>query len=128
MIPVKFVCLIVTLILLMGCDQSNSDTQNTTPADYTRLPSGEQLFTINCAQCHRPAEDFTGPALKNVTARWKDKTKLYEFIKNPQEVIARDSYAKDLFAKWKQAYMQPFPNLSIDEIDRILNYCNNTAK
>lgn len=128
MIPVKFVCLIVTLILLMGCDQNNSDTQNTTPVDDTTLPSGEQLFKINCAQCHRPAEDFTGPALKNVTTRWKDKTRLYEFIKNPQEVIARDSYAKDLFAKWKQAYMQPFPNLSIDEIDRILNYCNNTAK
>ena len=53
---------------------------------------------------------------------------LYEFIKNPQEVIVKDTYAKELFAKWKQAYMQPFPNLSNEEIDSILDYCNHEGK
>lgn len=87
--------------------------------------TGEQLFKINCEQCHRPTEDFIGPALQHVTIRWKDKTLLYQFIKNSQDVIVRDAYAKELFSKWKQAYMQPFPDLSHEEIDKILSYCDN---
>jgi cytochrome c551/c552 len=111
--------LIMAGTLLFACNNNN----NNGSGNKTVL-SGEQLFKINCAQCHKPAEDFTGPALKNVASRWKDKKLLYEFIKAPQEVINRDAYAKDLFIKWKQVYMQPFPDLSDEDIDRILSYCD----
>jgi cytochrome c551/c552 len=30
---------------------------------------GEALFKANCASCHKPDKDFSGPALKG----WKDK-------------------------------------------------------
>jgi cytochrome c551/c552 len=30
---------------------------------------GEALFKANCAACHKPDKDFTGPALKG----WKDR-------------------------------------------------------
>ena len=111
----------ITIIIgtfFFACNNTNNNDHEK-PASI----SGEQLFKINCAQCHRPTEDFTGPALRNVASRWANKTMLYEFIKDPQSVIARDNYAKKLFEKWKQAYMQPFPNLSNEEIDNILNYC-----
>ena len=119
----KITLLIIFSVLFFTCNNSKNNVEEKASA-----VSGGQLFKINCAQCHRPAEDLTGPALKNATARWKDRTMLYEFIKNPQEVIAKDAYARELFAKWKQAYMQPFPNLTNEEIDSILNYCNHEDK
>ncbi|MEO8771815.1 MAG: cytochrome c [Ferruginibacter sp.] len=118
----NMIILMVALsISFLAC---NNNSNHSNAEEKETAISGEQLFKINCAQCHRPTEDLTGPALRNVANRWKDKTMLYEFIKNPQEVIVKDAYAKDLFAKWKQAYMQPFPNLSNEEIDGILKYCN----
>ncbi|MFT3910054.1 MAG: cytochrome c [Ferruginibacter sp.] len=105
--------------LFFSCNSNNNAKEENSSV------SGEQLFKINCAQCHRPTEDLTGPALKNVAARWTNKTMLYEFIKDPQSVIVRDEYAKKLFEKWKQAYMQPFPNLTDKEIDSILQYCES---
>ncbi|MEO7522562.1 MAG: cytochrome c [Ferruginibacter sp.] len=104
-------------ILFFACNGNNNSNEKTVAV------SGEQLFRINCAQCHKPAEDLTGPALKNVAARWPNNRMLYDFIKDPQSVIAKDEYAKKLFSKWKQAYMQPFPNLTNEEIDQILLYC-----
>jgi mono/diheme cytochrome c family protein len=89
--------------------------------------NGEGLFKINCSQCHRPAEDFAAPALAGVEKRWSNKILLYAFVRNAQEVINKDKYAADLFKKWNNTYMQPFPRLSNEEIDAILQYCNTKA-
>ncbi len=85
---------------------------------------GEQLFKLNCSQCHKPAEDFTAPSLAGIEKRWKSKALLYEFVRSSEDVIARDAYAMTLYKKWNQAYMQPFTNLSNEDIDAILAYCN----
>ncbi|MDB5201892.1 MAG: c-type cytochrome [Ferruginibacter sp.] len=118
-----FVFIVASILYSCQGQQSSGDGVPVATSAEEK-PSGAQLFNINCAQCHKRNEDFTGPALKGVEARWKDKATLYAFIKNSQEVIAKDAYAKGLFDKWKQTYMQPFPQLTDDDIASILTYVN----
>src|SRR5258705_4712142 len=55
---------------------------------------GAALFKANCASCHKPDKDFTGPALKG----WKDRVPggdyIYNWIHNSASVIETDPYAK----------------------------------
>lgn len=90
--------------------------------------NGKALFEAQCASCHKPDVDMTGPALKGATARWPDKKTLYEFIRNPTNVIQRDKYAAALYEKWNRTNMLPFPQLTDAEIDAILQYCDNYVK
>ncbi|MBU3713476.1 MAG: c-type cytochrome [Ferruginibacter sp.] len=86
---------------------------------------GEALFKANCANCHKPDEDYTGPALKGWSARVPDKEWIYKWVANPAQVIASDAYAKSLFDKWKPTVMTAFPNLKKEEIDAIMKYVDN---
>ena len=87
---------------------------------------GEALFKANCANCHKPDADYTGPALKG----WKDRVPagdwIYEWIHNPGAKIASDPYAKALQTKWKTV-MTAFPQLDNAQIDLILAYVDNYA-
>lgn len=127
----KKISALCLLVFLIGCNNENNKTGNTTtttPAASSADINGEQLFKINCAQCHNPKQDFTGPALSGATSRWQDKNLLHDFVKNSQAVIAKDAYAKALFTKWNGTIMQPFPQLSAAEIDAILDYCNTATE
>jgi len=125
----KFLLNIGLIWVLNSCGNStaenNSPTAGSTEKETTL--SGEQMFKVNCSQCHMPDKDFIAPSMTGVESRWKDKTLLYAFVKNSQEVIQRDQYAKDLFIKWKQTPMLPFPQLSEENIDAIFDYCNEVA-
>jgi hypothetical protein len=83
---------------------------------------GEALFKANCANCHYPHKDFTGPALQG----WKDRQPdgfIYKWVANPSAMIESDSYAKKLFEQWKgSGKMTAFPQLKKDEIDAIMGY------
>jgi cytochrome c2 len=84
---------------------------------------GEALFKANCASCHKPDKDFTGPALKGARDREPSKTWVYEWIHNSSAVIeSGDKYATELYAKWNKTQMTKFPQLKNDEIDAILDY------
>jgi mono/diheme cytochrome c family protein len=123
--------LLMILFFLAACNntpQQNTGQSTTVEAGQQINAAGEQLFKVKCMQCHLPARDFAAPALAGVEKRWKDKALLYAFVKNSQEVIAKDKYAADLFEKWKQAPMLPFPDLSNADIDAILEYCNQVAE
>lgn len=125
----KIVLSIALIWLLASCGSSTSEnnslTAGTTEKETTL--SGEQLFKINCSQCHMPDKDFIAPSMAGVESRWKNKALLYAFVKNSQEVIQRDPYAKELFIKWKQTPMLPFPQLTDENIDAIFAYCNEVA-
>ncbi len=89
---------------------------------------GEALFKANCASCHKPDKDFTGPALKG----WKDRQPegwVYKWIADPQGTIdAGDPYVKTLYAKWKNSgVMTKFPALKKEDIDAILKYVDDWA-
>lgn len=84
---------------------------------------GKALFTANCASCHNPIKDATGPALKGAEARWGDKAKLHAWVRNSQAVIASgDKYANELYTKWGRVAMTSFPSLADEEIDAIFKY------
>ncbi len=114
--------LFVLFLFLFGCNNSNENvTQENIAATNT---NGETLFKANCASCHKPTEQFVGPALKGVGSRWESKELLYAFVKNSQEVIGRNAYAKKLFEEYKQSPMLPYPQLSDEDIQGILDYCS----
>ncbi len=86
---------------------------------------GKTLFKANCAQCHNRnmKDDLTGPALGGVRERWESEELLYAWIRNSSAVIAGgDAYAVELYNKWNKVVMNPFPNLSDEEIEAILVY------
>ncbi|MFT3826031.1 MAG: c-type cytochrome [Chitinophagaceae bacterium] len=84
---------------------------------------GAQLFKDNCATCHNPVKDMTGPALKGVQERVKDKALLHAWIRNNGAVLKTgNKYFTDLFAKWNKTPMNLFPALEDKEIDAILKY------
>lgn len=91
----------------------------------TAAPDGKALFQANCASCHNPYKDATGPALNGIDSRVPSKEWLYKWIKNSASVIASgDKYANDLYAKWNKTAMTAFPSLTNEEIDAIVTYVN----
>ena len=58
---------------------------------------GEALFKANCANCHKPDADYTGPALKGWSKRIPSPDWVYKWVANPAQMIASDAYAKSLF-------------------------------
>ena len=91
-------------------------------SNNTASAQGEALFKANCANCHKPDQDYTGPMLKGVVKRQPDANYIYKWMANPAGMIAADPYAKKLFETWKPTVMTAFPNLSKKEIDDILAY------
>jgi mono/diheme cytochrome c family protein len=86
-------------------------------------PDGKALFQANCAACHNPIKDATGPALKGVSGRVPSKEWLYKWVKNSASVIGSgDKYANEIYAKWNKTAMTAFPALSNEDIDAIVKY------
>src|SRR5690606_19403942 len=87
---------------------------------------GKALFQANCASCHNPLKDATGPALQGVDQRVPDKEWLYKWIKNSAGLIASgDKYANQIYNDWNKTAMTAFPNLNNEEIDAIITYVNS---
>jgi len=116
-----FYCLSI-LIALLSCNNSNEKTSPEKKVNSSI--NGEALFNIHCASCHKCDGELTAPALKGVESRWKDKELMYEFIRNPMGVIQKDKYAAGLLEKYN-AIMTP-SDLTNEEIDAVLGYCNNS--
>jgi cytochrome c2 len=90
--------------------------------------SGQQLFSQNCASCHHPLKDGTGPALQGWDKRgpWAaDKKNVYAWVHNPAAFMAKDPYTTALKAKFGGVMMQAFSNLPEKDIDAILQYVND---
>ena len=87
---------------------------------------GKALFQSNCASCHNPIKDVTGPALKGATDRIPDTKLLHAWVKNNAAVLASgNKYFIDLKTRYGNTAMNLFPNLSDAEIDAIFKYVNS---
>ncbi len=86
---------------------------------------GEGLFKANCAACHFPDKNMTGPALKGARERWIENSSeenFYAWVKNSQSVIASgDPYANSLFNEWGKSVMTA-QAVSNEDIDHIFAY------
>ena len=116
---------LILLIFIISCNSNSAGnkTTNTESSVAVANTNGENLFKANCASCHKPNERYVGPALQGVVSRWESKELLYAFVRNSQEVIDRNAYAKKLYDEYKQSPMLPYPNLKDQDIDDILRYC-----
>lgn len=70
---------------------------------------------------------MTGPALRGVEERWPDKLKLYSFIRNSEEIIKTDEYARNLWLQFNQTSMTPHPDLTDAQIRQVLDYINSVS-
>ena len=87
---------------------------------------GKKLFGDNCASCHNPIKEVTGPALQGVSERVPDTKLLHAWIRNNGAVLASgNKYFNDLFVKYNKTPMNIFPTLTDGEIDAILKYVND---
>lgn len=85
---------------------------------------GEALFKANCANCHKPDKDFTGPALKGVRGRIPSPDWVYSWVAN--STAMNDAYATNLKKTWKNSVMTAFGNqLKKEDIDAILDYVDS---
>jgi hypothetical protein len=84
--------------------------------------NGEALFKANCASCHKPLEDFTGPALKGARGREPNPEWAYKWVDNVNTMVESDPYAKALKVKMG-SQMTQF-NLKKEEIKAILDWAD----
>lgn len=96
-------------------------------ADKELYGKGEKIFKANCASCHKPDKDMTGPALKGATARWEGKGDVHAWIQNSQAYIkSGNEHAKQIFEDHNKIIMPP-QAVSVEDIDAILYYADNFA-
>ena len=89
---------------------------------------GKTLFQNNCATCHNPLKDGTGPALKGVTSRVPDRNLLHAWVKNNTAVLASgNKYFNDLFKARGGTAMSTFTQLTDKDIDAILTYVESVT-
>lgn len=118
---------ILLLLFIAACNNSSKKNNEEIKKVDTEIAKtdGEVLFKASCATCHKPNEKLVGPALQGVTKRWESKELLYDFVRNSQEVIGRNAYAKKLFKEYNQSPMLPYPQLTDEDIQGVLDYCDN---
>ena len=110
----KFAHSMIALVVTLFAVSINASAQDL---------DGEALFKSQCAACHHPLKDVTGPALQGISDRAPNKDWLYSWIKNSQALVASgDQYANEIFTKWRKIPMTSFSNLSNAEIDAIVDY------
>ncbi|MEO6722126.1 MAG: cytochrome c [Ferruginibacter sp.] len=102
----------------------NPQAVDTSPA-VKNLLDGKALFTANCANCHKPAENFTGPPLAGARKRAPNPEWAYRFVNNVNKMIEYDQYARYLSYKYGSRMTQF--NLKKLDIKAILDYCDNQA-
>lgn len=89
---------------------------------FPQMKRGKTLFQTNCASCHNPVKDMTGPALAGIENR-HSKEWIYDFVHNSAALIANgDSDAIRIYHQWNEIPMTRFPNLPEKDIDDILTY------
>ena len=89
-------------------------------------PDGKALFMSNCASCHNPIKESTGPALQNISKTFPNKEWGYKWVRNSAALIAAgDKTAVDIYNRYNKTAMTAFPNLTNEEIDAILKYADD---
>lgn len=84
---------------------------------------GQALYNEHCRSCHKPLEDFTGPALKGARDREPNKDWAYKWVDNVTTMLGTDPYAKGLLAKYGTPMQQQ--TLTQPEIKAILDWADN---
>ena len=141
------IVLVIILVVIFTVDFSGGDTpantakesdteQSDKPASAAaKYAEGKSLFKSNCAACHNPKTEGTGPALLGARARWqaageyKGKTGeqwMYEWVKDWNSVVAVGYPHAVEMANSRATTMNSFPYLKDKEIEQIFTYIDST--
>lgn len=105
----------------------NSPDSISSAAAETKLEMGKRLFQANCAPCHHPHKDATGPALA-WSAVYRDTAYLHAFTRNSAALIASgDPLANEMYNCWLKTAMTAFPNYTDEEMNAIYDYLRTEA-
>jgi cytochrome c551/c552 len=122
-VGVKEILYSIICLCVASCSNNLQVSEPVPEKTATIAIDGEKLYKSKCAQCHKCNEDVSGPALNNTIQNWPDKKIFYAFVRNSQEVIKTNAYARALYKKWLNTKMPDFPGLTDKEIDAIMNWC-----
>ncbi len=113
---------------------------NAADNSQAQVAAGKLLYNKNCAACHHPTWETTGPPLAFLNRR-RDKTWLMRYIHNPSDMIAGsdvstgdtgsfppDPYALCLYEHYNKTSMTAFPDLSEEDVDNIFRYLDDETK
>lgn len=94
-------------------------------------PDGEKIFKANCASCHHPIKNATGPKLQGALQKWSDAGEedlIYEWVKNPSGLYnsGKSKLAKAIW-DWSPTAMTPQGHLSKDEVTAVFAYVDGYA-
>jgi cytochrome c2 len=122
--------LFVFSLIFYACatEEANPEPKSIAAENIAPNEHGKKLFYAKCASCHMVNKDMTGPALRGVEDRWPDKKLLYAFIRNSEEVIRKDKYARQLWLEWNQTLMLPHPDLTDEDIGALLDYIRSVSQ
>lgn len=118
---IGFVCVLLLFSAFRKTPQDNKMfvCGNVPTAMDTSLMEGREVFLINCASCHNPVKDATGPALAKIglvrSPEW-----LCKFISQP-DFIPQDERAKKLRKDYGGSCIK-FPELSCKEIEASMRF------
>jgi len=92
---------------------------------------GEKLFKANCASCHNPVKNATGPKMQGVLQKWTDAGEeelIYQWVSNPSKLYnsGKSKMAKAIW-DWSPTAMTPQGHLSREEVESIFTYVDNYA-
>jgi mono/diheme cytochrome c family protein len=121
-------CIISVYLFSCSSPEATPEAKSMAAENIAPNEKGKKLFYGKCASCHMVNNDMSGPALKGVEDRWPDKKKLYAFIRNSEEVIRSDKYARELWIQWNQTQMLPHPDLTDEDITAILEYIRSVSQ
>ena len=92
---------------------------------------GENLFKAKCSVCHMIDKNSTGPALKDVKAKWDEAGEselLYEWVRNPEGLIASGKSSMATAIKDFSASSMSNQDVTNEQIDAIFEYVDTYVK
>jgi cytochrome c2 len=100
---------------------SSLNWTNPIPLDTFSAARGKSLFTANCANCHNPYRDATGPTLLGCLEREPYPGWGYKFTNGALLTEKNDPYLNELKRKWNNTVMTVF-KLSRQDYNDIITY------
>jgi mono/diheme cytochrome c family protein len=92
--------------------------------DPAMAQTGEAVFAIKCAACHKIDERYVGPALGEI-AQQRSATFIMNMILNPQEMYERHPETKALLAEYLS--FMPDQDVTPEEARAIVEYLRSAA-
>jgi mono/diheme cytochrome c family protein len=92
--------------------------------DAAMAATGEAVFNLKCAACHKLTDRYVGPPLGQVLERRKPEY-VMNMILNPAEMLEKHPTAKEMLAQ----FMTPMPNQNLTETEAraVLEYLRSVA-